>query len=78
MIFAEAIEFSRKFSSYHPKIFKDFFELGICSSNPEDYVVLTDLSLAAESCYNQLEDYLKNHKLKVECTRDYLIILTHI
>lgn len=78
MIFAEAIEFSKKFSCYHPKIFKDFFELGIYGSDPEDYVVLTDLSLADESSFTQLEDYLKNHNLKVECTQDYLIILTHI
>lgn len=77
MILPEAIAFSKKFSSYHPKIFKGFVEWGLYGADPEDYVVLVDLALAEESHNNQLEDYLKNHNLKVEATKGYLIILTH-
>ncbi len=76
MIFTEAIVFSKIFSPYHPKIFKGFDEWSIYSTDSKDYVVLIDLSLADESCHNQLENYLKNHNLKIECIKNYLIVST--
>ncbi len=58
MDFSEAIEFSKKFPACHPKVFKGFTEWGIYETEIEGYVVLTDTTLASESCSNQLEDYV--------------------
>jgi len=75
-IFSEAIEFSKKFPTGHPKIFKGFFEWGNCDTAPEGYVIIYDAGLANEPCSNQLEDYVKNHKLRINHVKDYLIIST--
>jgi len=76
MDFAEAIEFSKKFPDCHPKIFKGFIEWGIYDSGTEGYVVLTDATLTSESLPNQLEDYVKSHKLRINHGKDYLMICT--
>ena len=76
MDFAEAIEFSKKFPACHPKIFKGFMEWGICDTETEGYVVLTDAALAEEPCSIQIEDYVKSHKLRMEQGKDYLMICT--
>ena len=76
MNFAEALEFSKKFPACHPKVFKGFFEWGICETETEGYVVLTDTTLANEPSPNQLEDYVKSHKLKIDHGKDHLIIYT--
>ena len=76
MNFIEALEFSKKFPACHPKVFKGFIEWGINDSETEGYVVLTDTTLASESSRNQLEDYVKAHKLKIDHGKDHLIICT--
>ena len=76
MDFAEALEFSKKFPASHPKVFKGFIEWGIYDSETEGYVVLTDTTVASESSSNQLEDYVKTHKLRIDHGKDHLIICT--
>jgi hypothetical protein len=76
MDFAEALEFSKKFPAYHPKVFKGFVEWGINDTETEGYVVLTDTTLTGESSLEQLEDYVKVHKLRIDHGKDYLIICT--
>ena len=76
MDFVEAIEFSRKFSICHPKVFKGFFEWGIWDSETDGYVVLTDTAVAKESDFNELEEYVKSHNLKMENYKDYFMICT--
>ena len=78
MDFAEALEFSKKFPACHPKVFKGFVEWGIHDSETEGYVVLTDTSLDSESSPNQLEDYVKSHKLRIDHGKDHLIICTQL
>ena len=74
MDFAETIEFSKKFPSCHPKIFKGFIEWGVFDTETEGYVVLTDSSVTNEPCLEELEEYLKSHKLKIDCGYDYSMI----
>jgi hypothetical protein len=74
MILAEAIEFSKQFPSCHPKIFKAFVEWKSGNTETDGYVVLSDATLANESSSNQMEDYIKSHKLRVEHVKDYLMI----
>jgi hypothetical protein len=76
MDFAEAIEFTKKFPKHHPKVFKGFLEWGICDTETDGYVVLTDLVLANEPCFDQLEDYVKSYKLKINHGKNYLMICT--
>ena len=76
MDFVEAIEFSKKFPSCHPKIFKGFMEWGICDTETEGYVVLTEAVSSKESCFDELNDYVKNHKLRIDRSKDYLMICT--
>jgi hypothetical protein len=76
MDFAEAIELSKKFPICHPKVFKGFIEWGICDTETEGYVVLADADLAKKSCLNELENYAKDHNLKIDCSNDYLMICT--
>ncbi|MGD0644378.1 MAG: hypothetical protein ABSA75_05685 [Candidatus Bathyarchaeia archaeon] len=76
MDFAEAIELSKKFPTCHPKVFKGFIEWGICDTETDGYVVLTDVVSADEPCFNQLEDYVKSHKLRIDYGKDYLMICT--
>jgi hypothetical protein len=78
MDFADAIEFSKKFPMSHPKVFIGFAEWGICDSETDGYVVLTDASSAMESSFNELEDYVKSHKLRIDHGKDYLMICTEI
>jgi len=73
MILSEAIEFSKQFPSCHPKIFKAFVEWKNGNTETDGYVILSDATLANE-CYNQIEDYIKSHKLRVEYVKDYLMI----
>ena len=72
----ETIEFLKKFPLYHPKIFKGFIDWGICDTETDGYVVLTDVTLAKEQCSNQLEDYVKSHNLMIDHQKDYLMICT--
>ena len=76
MDFAEAIEFSKKFPKCNPKVFKGFMEWGICDTETEGYVVLADAALAEESCFNELKDYVRSHKLRIDQGKDYLMICT--
>jgi hypothetical protein len=76
MDFAEAIEFSKKFPLSHPKVFKGFVEWGIFETETDGYVVLTDSALASEPCSNQMEDYVRSHKLRIERIKDFLMIHT--
>ena len=76
MDFAEAIEFSKKFHARHPKIFKGFIEWGICDTETEGYVVLTDAVSIQESFSNELDNYVKSHKLRTDNVKDYLMIST--
>jgi len=77
MNFAEALEFSKKFPAAHPKVFKGVVEWGIYDTETEGYFVITDTTLADEPCPNQFEDYVKSHKLKIDRSKDHLIIGTH-
>lgn len=74
MILAEAIEFSKQFPSCHPKIFKAFVEWKSGNTETDGYVVLSDATLTNESSSNQIEDYIKSHKLRIEHVKDYLMI----
>lgn len=74
MNFDEALEFSKKFPACHPKVFKGFTEWGVYESKKEGYVVLADAALMTESQPNQLEDYVKTHKLKIDHFKNYLMI----
>ena len=74
MILSEAIEFSKHFPSCHPKIFKAFVEWRSGNTEADGYVVLSDAILANELCFNQMEDYIRSHKLRLERVKDYLMI----
>jgi len=76
MDFAEAIDFSQKFSAVHPKVFKGFIEWGIWDTETEGYVVLTDAASDGPLCSNKLEDYVKSHNLRIDQVKDYLMIST--
>jgi hypothetical protein len=76
MDFAEAIEFSKEFPMCHPKVFKGFAEWGICDTETDGYVVLTDTALASEPSSNHLEDYIKTHKLRTRHIKNCLMICT--
>ena len=76
MDFAEAIDFSVKFRNCHPKIFIGFSEWGIKDRETEGYVILADSALAKEKHFNQLEDHVKTHKLRIDQRQDYLMICT--
>jgi hypothetical protein len=76
MIFAEAIEFSKKFPTHHPKIFKGFIDWGVWDPEIGEYVVLTDVTLINELSSNQVKDYVKKHKLKILQVRNHLMVCT--
>jgi hypothetical protein len=76
MDFAEAVEFSKKFSACRLKVFKGFVEWGICDTETDGHVVFADEALAKESCFDELEDYVKNHNLRIDHGKDYLMIST--
>ncbi len=76
MDFPEAIEFSKKFPRCLPKIFKGFIEWGIWDAETEGYVVLADVASAKEPCFNEIEDYVKSHNLRIGQNKNYLMICT--
>jgi len=76
MDFVEAIEFSKKFPICHPKVFKGFTEWGIWDFETEGYVVLTDTAIPKKSDFNELENYVKSHNLRIDNHKDYFIICT--
>jgi hypothetical protein len=76
MDFVEAVEFSKKFLTSHPKVFKGFVEWGVWDTGTEGYVVLTDSDVYEEPCSNQLEDYIKCRKLRIDHGKDYPMIST--
>jgi hypothetical protein len=76
MYLAEAIDFSKKFSAFHPKVFKGFIEWGIWDTETEGYVVLTDAGSDSQLCFNHLEEYVKGHNLRIDQVKDYLMIST--
>jgi hypothetical protein len=76
MDFAEAIDFSKKFPTFHPKVFKGFIEWGIWDTETDGYIVLTDAGSDSQQCSNQLAEYVKGHNLRMEQVKDYLMIST--
>jgi len=74
MDFADAVEIVKEFPTCHPRIFKGFYEWGVCDFETEGYVVLADLASTKEPIFNQVEDYAKNHNLRIDQGQDYLII----
>lgn len=76
MDFAEAIEFAKKFPICRPKVFKGFTEWGIYDTKTDGYVVFANATLAKASGFNELEDYVKSHNLRIDCCSDYLMICT--
>ena len=76
MDFAEAIKFSKRFPTCNPKVYKGLFEWGIFDRETDGYVVLTDAALAKDACFNELENYVKRHKLRIDHRKDYLMIST--
>ena len=76
MDFDEALEFLKKFPSCHNKVFKGFIEWGVCDTETDGYVVLTDAALAEKQCSNQLDDYIKSHNLRMDQQKEYLMICT--
>jgi hypothetical protein len=76
MDFAEALELSKKFPIYRPKIFKGFVEWGIFDTETEGYVVFADTFSTKESGLNELEDYVKSHKLRIDHCTEHLMIYT--
>jgi hypothetical protein len=76
MNFVEAVDLVKKFPSGHPKIFKGFFEWGICDIETEGYVILADVALAKEPVFSLIEAYAKRHDLRVDKGQDYLVIST--
>jgi hypothetical protein len=76
MILAEAIEFTKRFPSYHPKIFTGFVESNNGSPITQSYVVLA--TSTNESFSPQMDDYIKAHQLKVERFKDYWLVCTQI
>jgi hypothetical protein len=76
MDFADAITLIKKFPAGHPKIFKGFYEWGICDIETEGYVVLADATSTKAPGFNQLEGYAKNHQLRIDQSQDYLMIST--
>ncbi len=76
MIFAEAIEFSKKIPVCQPKIFWAFTGWSFSDTGTTEYVVIANLSLAHESCYDEVADYVKSHNLRIEHYNDYLMIST--
>ncbi len=76
MDFAEGVEFSKKFPACRLKVFKGFVDWGICYTETDGYVVFADAVLAKESCFNELEDYVKSHNLRIDHGQDYLMIST--
>jgi hypothetical protein len=76
MDFTEAIDFAKKFPTCRPKIYKGFLEWGIFDTETDGYVVLADSALVKKSCSNELDDYVKCHKLRLDQRKDYLMICT--
>jgi hypothetical protein len=74
MDFVETIAFSKKFPSCRPKVFKGFVEWGIFDNKTDGYIVLADTELVKKTCINELEDYVKSHKLRIDQGKDYMII----
>ena len=60
MDFDEAVDFLKEFPACHPKIFKRFVEWD-GYTEAEGYVFLTDADVHKETCFNQLENYIKSH-----------------
>ena len=50
--------------------------MGIWDTETEGYVVLTDVSSASEPCSDELEDYVKSHKLRIDHVKDYSMVGT--
>jgi hypothetical protein len=76
MILAEAIEFTKQFPSYRPKIFTGFVEGNKCNQITQNYIVLaasTNKSFSA-----QMDDYIKTHHLKIERFKDYWLVCTRV
>jgi hypothetical protein len=76
MDFSDAIKFAKKFPTCRPKVFKGFVEWGVCDTETEGYVVLAEAALAKGLCVDELEDYVKSHKLGIGSGNDYLMIYT--
>ena len=77
MDFAETIEFLKKFPTCRPKVYKGFMEWGIYDTETDGYVVLADSDSAKKTCFDEMEEYAKTHKLRIDYGKDYLMICTH-
>jgi hypothetical protein len=76
MDFIDALALVKKFPSCHLKIFRGFFEWGLCDIETEGYVILVDTATAKKTVFKQLQDYAKSHNLRVDEGQDYLVIST--
>ena len=77
MNFIDAIEFSKKFALCRPKIFKGFIEWDIWDYKTDGYVVLTETAKIKKSDFDEMENYAKNHNLKLASIKDYSLISTY-
>ena len=77
MDFSEAIEFSQKFRSHRPRVFKGFLEWGIWDRKTEGYVVLTDSVKIKASDFEEMHNYVEKHNLKLSCLDGYFLISTN-
>lgn len=76
MILVEAIEFSKQFPTYRPKIFTEIVECNSHRAERQGYVILT--TPTDEVFSTQMVDYVKRHKLRIERFKDYWLICTAI
>lgn len=76
MILVEAVEFSKKFPEYHPKIIKGNIFHDNWNSVKDDYVVVVDSELAVGQFSSEFEDYLKTRKLILDQIQKYLMVRT--
>jgi hypothetical protein len=75
MDFETALRLLRAFSACHLRIVKEFSGFP-GSGNKESqggYVVFSDISLANESCYRELENFAEKHDLSITPFGDYLM-----
>jgi hypothetical protein len=76
MIFVEAVEFSKKFPEFHPKIIKGTIFYDNWNNVKDDYVVVVDSELAVGQFSNEFENYLKSRKLTLDQIQNYLMVRT--
>jgi hypothetical protein len=75
MDFETALRFLRAFSACHLRLVRGFsgFPYPYSHGNEGGYVVFSDVSLANESCYRELENFAEKHDLSITPFGDYLM-----